>query len=184
MVKIKNVMKKRVITAEKDTTIYTISKMMLNNRIGSVVIVDKRGKPIDIITTDDVVTLIAKNIDPYKAKVSDALKLKKKELITASPDDNLMAVAKKMIKNGVKRMPIVDRHGNLVGIISDKEVLLVSPELIEILSEKIKMRVNRVAKPDEKIAGICEECGEYSDELTYVDGRWLCSECIEKMVSQ
>ena len=180
MVKVKEIMKRHVITTGKDTTIYTISKIMLNNRIGSVVIVDHNNKPVDIVTTDDIVTLIAKNINPYEARVKDVLKLKRKKLITAKPDDNLMDVTKKMIKSGVKRLPIVDNNGRLVGIISDKEILLVSPELIEILSEKIKMRVESVAKPEEKIAGICEECDEYSDELINIDGRWLCQECREK----
>ena len=91
-----------------------------------------------------------------------------------------MDIAKKMIKNGIKRMPVVDDKNNLVGIVSDKEILLISPELIEILSEKIKMRVESVAKPEEVISGICEECGEYSDELTNIDGRWICPECRDK----
>ena len=98
--------------------------------------------------------------------------------MTVSPDEGITKVAKKMIKTGVKRFPVVD-EGKLVGIISTKEILLVSPELIEILSEKLKAKVDAVARPDQTISGLCERCGEYSDELKNVEGRWICQDCRE-----
>ena len=65
-------------------------------------------------------------------------------------------------------------NGKLRGIVSTKEVLLVSPELIEILSERLKSRMDRVANPEEKISGMCESCDSYSDELRHVNGNWIC----------
>ena len=69
------------------------------------------------------------------------------------------------------------KNGKLQGIISDKEVLLTAPELLEIMSEKLRARVDRVAQPDQEISGICEDCESYSDELKSVSGRWLCEDC-------
>ena len=69
------------------------------------------------------------------------------------------------------------KNGKLVGIVSDKEMLLVSPELLDILSEKLKARVEAVARPERTISGICEECGEYSDNLENVGGSWICEDC-------
>ena len=180
MVKIKDVMKKHVITTDVKTDISTIAKIMTNNKIGSVVIT-KDDEPVNIVTTEDIVGIVARDLNPKKVTAGDIINEKKKDFIYADPENNLLDVVRMMIKSGVKRIPVIDKEKNLVGIVSDKEILTVSPELIEILSEKLKSRIEATAKPDEKISGICEECGCYSDELTHFNGRWLCPDCLEKM---
>ncbi|MBN2101872.1 MAG: CBS domain-containing protein [Candidatus Aenigmarchaeota archaeon] len=175
MVKVREVMKKHVITADLDTNMYVISKTMTNNRIGSVIFL-RDGSPVDIVTTDDIVSMVASGRDPKKTKIKDIRK-KRKELITVSPEDNILAIAKKMIKLGVKRFPVVEKR-KLVGIISEKEILIVSPELIEILSEKLKEKVESVPDFDStEMSGLCEFCEQYSDELQNINGRWICPEC-------
>lgn len=179
MVKVKDVMKKRVITIESDSTVADAARIMTNNKVGCLVIVENGDEPRDIITESDVTTIVAKGLDPKNVKVSDlkAKKLKKRTvLITVKPEDDVLDVAKLMVRNGVKRVPVVE-NGKLRGIIADKEILIISPELIEIMSEKLKSRVGSVAKPSQKISGMCEDCEEYSDELKQVGGQWLCPEC-------
>lgn len=175
--KVRNVMKKHVVTVDPDMDMSTISKILTNNKIGSVVIVRDK-KPIGIITTNDIVTVIAKSRNPKKVKALDFWKKKKRPFITVDPDEKIFRVAKMMLKSGVKRFPVVS-EGELIGIISTKEIILVAPELLEILSEKLKAGMERVARPDQRISGICERCGEYSDVLRNIDGRWICQECGE-----
>ncbi|MFH1294758.1 MAG: CBS domain-containing protein [Candidatus Aenigmatarchaeota archaeon] len=167
-------MKKYVVTVEPELTISDAAKIMSNNRIGSVV-VTKGQKAIGIVTTEDITGVVARGLDPKRVKISE---LKREKFVTTSPKDNILDVTRFMVKSGVKRVPVVE-NGKLVGIISDKEILATSPELIDVLSEKLKARMERVAKPDELLSGICEECGAYSDELENVAGRWLCEECNE-----
>ncbi len=173
--KVKDVMKKHVVTVDPDMNMSTISKILTNNRIGSVVIV-KKGKPMGMITTNDIVTVIARGQDPKNIKAAKFWEKKKRPFITVNPDEKLFRVAKKMLKSGIKRFPVVV-DGKLEGIISTKEVILVAPELIEILSEKLKAGIERVARPEQTISGLCEKCGEYSDELKNTEGRWLCHDC-------
>ena len=174
MVKIKDIMKKYVVTVDDSITVSDAAKILTNNKIGSVIIT-KSMKPVGIVTTEDIVSVIARGENPRTVKVKT---LKLRRLVTANPDDNMLTVARKMIKNGIKRVPVV-KDGKLQGIVSDKEILLISPELIEVLSEKLKARVSLVAKPDREISGICERCEAYSDELRNVAGRWLCEGCRE-----
>jgi predicted transcriptional regulator len=175
MVKVSQIMKKYVVTVNPNVTIADAAKIMCNNRIGSVII-EKGKKPVSIVTTENVTSVVARGLDPKKIKVKD---IKKKKFITTSPGEDILAVTKKMVKSGVKRVPVIER-GKLVGIVSDKEILATSPELIDILSEKLKARMERVANPDEMISGICENCGSYSDGLENANGRWLCEECREE----
>ncbi|UCD07327.1 MAG: CBS domain-containing protein [Candidatus Aenigmatarchaeota archaeon] len=173
MVKIREIMKKSVVTIDPELTLADVAKIMTNNRVGSVIIMNKT-KPIGIITDDDIVGTIAVGKDPKKVKVRD---LKKKtKFVTASPDEDVLKVTKRMVKNGIKRVPVI-KDGKLLGIVSDKELLLISPELINVLSEKLKMRVSSVASFDQVISGICERCEAYSDDLKNIGGRWLCEEC-------
>lgn len=174
MVKIKDVMKKNVITTDPGLSMADVAKIMTNNRVGSVVIMSK-DQPRGIVTDSDIVTMVAKGLDPKKVKVKDAPK-KRKGFIYAGPNESVMGVARKMIKSGVKRLPVIE-NGKLMGMVSDKEILLISPELINILSEKLKIRVDRVADPTREISGICENCESYSDHLVNEGGRWLCEGC-------
>ncbi|RLJ06095.1 MAG: hypothetical protein DRP13_01960 [Candidatus Aenigmatarchaeota archaeon] len=173
LVKVKEVMKKNVITIDPEITIADAAKIMTNNRIGSLVIMEG-DKPKAIFTDGNIISAIAYGMDPKKTKVKEALS--RKELITADPDENVLDVTKKMVKNGVKRLPVV-KDGKLLGIICDKELLLIEPAMINILSEKLKMKVESVAQPDQEIEGICENCGGFSYSLRNVDGRWLCEGC-------
>ncbi len=177
MVKVRNVMKKHVVSIGPEVDMQKVAKILTNNRIGCVIILEK-GRPFGVVTTNDIVTLIAQNKDLKKIKAGEFWKKRKKPFISISPNSSILGVSKKMIKTGIKRIPVIE-NGELKGIVSTKEILLISPELIEILSEKLKYKVESVAKPHEKISGICESCDSYSDELINIEGRWLCPECRE-----
>jgi len=173
MPKVSEIMKKNVVTVNPSMVISDVAKIMTNNRIGSVIVTDKKMTPIGIVTDDDIVGLVAAGKNTARVRVKD---LKKKKLISVDPNEDILKVARIMIKSGYKRMPVI-KDGKLQGIVSDKEILLVSPEMIEVLSEKLRARVEMVAQPDERISGMCENCDQYSDDLRSVAGRWLCSEC-------
>lgn len=175
MIKVKEVMKKHVVTVDPKMNMSTIAKILTNNKIGCVVIISN-SRPVGLITTNDIVTLVAKDNDLKKVKAGDFWKKIKRPFITVSPEESIFRAAKKMLKTGYKRFPVVENN-ELKGIISTKEILMVSPELIEILSERLKAKAEAVARPTQTISGICEMCSEYSDELRNVDGRWICLEC-------
>ena len=172
MVKVKEIMRKHVITISPATSLKEAANIMVNNKVGSAIIMEK-DRPVGIITSEDIVSVVAKGSSPVKLKVKEFVK---KDFITASPEDDILKVVKIMVKKGVKRVPII-KQGKLEGILSDKEILLTTPEMIDVLSEKLKARVERVASPKDIISGICEYCEGYSDMLAFMDGRWICEDC-------
>lgn len=171
---VSSIMRSPVVTATPDTIMAAIARIMTNNRIGAVVIME-HNKPVGIITGDDVVGAVAKGPSAVKAPVRPLLD---RPFVTVSPEDDILKATKIMIKQGKKRIPVV-KDGKLLGIISEKEILLTAPELLTVLSEKLKASVERVPRPDDQIPGLCEECEEYSEELASQNGRWLCEECRE-----
>jgi Zn finger protein HypA/HybF involved in hydrogenase expression len=69
--------------------------------------------------------------------------------------------------------------GNLVGIISSKDILGVMPELIEIMQEK--SRIEGAARNEETeevpLSGYCDRCNIYSENLKEQNGQNICDDC-------
>ena len=174
MVKVKEIMRKYVVTVSPDFSVADAAKVMKNNKIGSVVIVDK-GKPVSMLTEGDITRMVADSKSPRKTKLK-SLKLGK--LVTTSPEEDILKVTKTMLKKDIKRIPVMDK-GKLVGIVSDKEILTSAPEMLEVLSERLRARLEPtfVAESGLELSGICEECENYSDDLKHKGGKWLCEDC-------
>jgi len=105
MVKVEEIMKRFVVTADPDVTLADAAKIMTNNRVGSVVVM-KGSKPINIVTSDDLVGIIAKGKNPKNMKLKD---FPKKKVITIPPEEKLQKVAQLMIKTGFKRIPVMKK---------------------------------------------------------------------------
>jgi len=173
MVGVKQIMKRYVITVDPKVSVRDAAVTMTKNKVGSLIIVEK-GKPSGIVTSEDIVSIVASDKNSKKVRVGD---LPQRRLITATPQEDVITVSRRMVKNGVKRIPVVDK-GKLVGIVSDKEIMTTTPEMLDIISEKLRARIERVApRKDVRISGLCEDCETYSDSLRFINGRWVCEEC-------
>ncbi len=180
---VSEVMSFPVITATKDTTIYDIANIMTENNIGAVVIVEN-NKPIGIVTERDIIKrVVSKNLKPKDVLAEEVMS---KKIITINQNASINEAAKLMATHGVKRLPVV-KNGELVGIITQSDIVKVSPELLEIVMEYASLtpKEREVISLDtdefseEYINGICENCG-YQGRVRLYHGRYLCDECIEE----
>ena len=104
-----------------------------------------------------------------------------KNLISIPPGSELNEAARIMAKNNIRRLPVVN-NGILVGILTSSDVLMVSPELTEILVEHARMQSqNGYLAGENSLSGVCEVCGNFMDDLEEVDGKFLCEDCKEDM---
>ena len=174
---VKDVMTSPVITIDEDESSYKAAQLMDQNDVGCIVVTSKEGKPLGIITERDFVTrVLAKNTLPSKIT---AKKVMTSPLITIEPDEILSEAARRMSRLNVRRLGVMYK-GNLVGIISSKDILAVTPELLEIIQERARIEGGReVAEvPEERpLAGYCDRCGGWSDTLEETEGSFLCEEC-------
>ena len=112
MPSVKDLMTKNVITIDLHKTVFDAAMLMSEKRIGCLVIMDGEV-PLGIVTERDFVRrVVAKNL-PSGAKVSEIMS---KPLITVDPDSSLREAARLMIKNKIRRLPVV-KENKLVGII-------------------------------------------------------------------
>ena len=157
-VTVHDAMTSSVITADPKTTIADAAVLMSRFKIGSLVIKSETG-PEGLITESDIIEkVVSKNILASEITIGQIMT---KNLILIDPGSELNQAARLMAKNNIRRLPVVN-NGNLVGILTSTDVLMVSPELTELLVENARMENQREYLESEKsVPGICELCGNY-----------------------
>jgi len=181
---VKDVMTSPVITVDEDATVDKAAQLMAEDHVGCIIVTSKDEKPLGIITESDFVTrVLAKNIQPSKLTAKEVMS---SPLITVDPDETLSETARRMSRLNVRRLGVMYK-GKLVGIISSKDVLAVTPELLEIIQEKARIERGTALEEGSEstpLAGHCDQCGRWSDTLTEVEGNFLCEECRIELESE
>ena len=178
-VKVGEAMEPNVITIGPEASVDEAAKLMAKNNIGCVVVVEAE-KPVGIVTERDICFgVVANDKKPSKVGVGEIMST---PLKTADPNMTLKQASRVMAKNNIRRLPVIER-GLLVGIITNKDILAISPETIEILEELSKMNAGEASNikevPDK---GTCEVCGAYMVDLYEVNNIYVCESCREDML--
>ncbi len=113
-----------VVTIFQGSSLKEVASLMSSEHVGSVVVVAKNDKgirePIGIITDRDIALTLATEDSPGKLKVENIMQSKP---MCAHIDEGLFEIIQKMREFGVKRLPIVNSHGALHGIICADDLL-------------------------------------------------------------
>jgi CBS domain-containing protein len=108
------------VTTREDTVIEEVARLMWDKGVGSILIVGSDNKLVGILTERDMLyasyhLLIGKNVQ--------AKSLMSKNLVTASPDEELASAVEKMRDFNIRHIPVVDVDGRPLGVISSRDIL-------------------------------------------------------------
>jgi CBS domain-containing protein len=121
--KVKDVLKDKgsaVATIGVEKTIYDAVKNLMEKNIGSLLVVDEKGAVCGIITERDILRECDQRYELLKqTKVKEAMS---KQLIVASPEDEIDYVEDIMTQNHIRHLPIIS-GGKLEGLISIGDVV-------------------------------------------------------------
>ncbi len=175
---VKDVMSSPAITIEEGAPANRVAELMDKHQLGCMIVTNKEGKPVGIITERDlVIRVLAKNVKPDNVKAEEVMT---SPLITIEPDATVTDTARRMNRLNIRRLGVIYK-GQLVGIISSKDVLGVMPELLEIIQEKALIEGENMAEEEHPesapFTGYCDHCGMWSDNLNEVNGEYLCEDC-------
>ena len=174
--KVADVMSNRVVTCAPNATVAEAAKKMKDEDVGSVVVMEGK-KPVGMVTREDVTNKVAAaDKQPSKVMVKSIMN---SPLVTAAPDEALSEVAKRMDKYGYERMP-VKQLNKLVGFVSVRDLLRVSPGLLDMMKEHMEKEQIPELSEDAEHSGECENCGTFSEELKNVNDKWVCNACREE----
>ena len=96
-------------------------RLMIDDHIGSLVVVDDDDNPVGIITERDIFHLAFRyRGDMMDMKVGDNMSSR---LILGSPDDDVDNIARMMTEKHIRHIPIVEENDRLCGIVSIGDIV-------------------------------------------------------------
>ena len=146
---ISEICNREVVIVQRDDTALEAARLMRQHHVGDVLVVEKRNGisvPVGIVTDRDlVVEIMAPELDQLVITVGDIMAT---ELTTVKEGTGIFEAIQYMRGKGVRRLPVVNESGALVGILTLDDLLeLLSEELFELAKlvrhEQKKEAVNR-----------------------------------------
>ena len=133
--KVRDIMTKHVVFANKDDSVLTVAKLMKHHNVGAIPIVENAEKVLGMVTDRDIVLNMADyNFDPAN---TFALKLMTDKLYTVKPEADLSSALALMKKQQIRRLPVMEDN-KLVGMLSIGDIAVRSDynmEMSEAISE-------------------------------------------------
>ena len=173
---VKDAMSSPVVTTDEEVPSNKIANLMNENKLGCVIVTNKDGKALGIITERDlVVRVLAKNLKPATVKAKEIMTA---PLATIEPDATINDAARRMSRLDIRRLGVIYR-GDLIGLISSRDILGVMPELIEIIQERTRIENSGTSEEAEEtpLSGYCDRCNVYSEGLKDKNGQYICDDC-------
>jgi CBS domain-containing protein len=118
--------KGNVVTVREFDELSSAARLMREKHVGYLVVVEPNPtnatlRPVGVLTDRDiVVSVVAQNTDPRSLKVGDIMT---RQPVVAVEESSIVSALQDMRRIGVRRLPIVGRAGQLVGVLSLDDVL-------------------------------------------------------------
>ena len=137
-VSVRDVMTTTVVTVKKDADLHEAARLLSENKISGMPVVDNDNRVIGVVSEADVLTLagmkkehtfrdVLRNVlgEPVTARaggnrVQDVMSF---PALTISADEDIRKVAVILDERRIKRLPVVDAEGRLIGIISRADIV-------------------------------------------------------------
>jgi len=125
---------RQVATIHPHASVLAAAKQMREQHVGDLLVTERRGErdvPTGIVTDRDLATsVLARELDPTELEVCDVME---RDLVTASDDEDVGEVLRRMRKFGVRRVPVLDPSGALLGVLTLDDALdAICTELAEL----------------------------------------------------
>lgn len=144
---------REVIVAERTTSISDAARLMREYHVGDLIVTEGKGKariPVGIVTDRDlVIEILAKDIAAEQLTVGDVMS---EDILVANEEEDTDKAMEKMRNRGVRRLPIINKKGILVGIVTIDDLLDIITERMHNLVRLIAREQNRepIMRPGDK----------------------------------
>jgi CBS domain-containing protein len=145
MKQVKDIMTTEVITVSTGDSVELCAKLMQENNISGLPVLNEAGKVSGIVTEGDLIRRASRVKAPgyleilggliylgspkkfveelQRAMSLEAGQLMSKNLVSVTPDDTVEHAATLMVEKKISRLPVLDQNGKLVGIISRRDIM-------------------------------------------------------------
>ena len=108
-----------LLSVDPETTLAEVAGKMRADDSDSVAVMSE-GRLVGIITERDLVRAIADGVDPQQARAEVVMTA---DPATVDADDDVAVVAVKMMRLGVRHLPVVNKAGKPVGLVSARNLV-------------------------------------------------------------
>ena len=174
---VREVMTTNVVVANINFSVLEIAQQMIRQNVDSVIVTED-DDPVGIITETDIISkVVINNMIPNTVVAGTIMS---SPIIATKPSTNVIEAAEQMTRCNIRRLAVIDGD-RMVGIITDRDLLAISPGLNTILESLIELHRDESNFEEETGVerGICQRCGAYTD-LTLMNGLMLCEDCKEE----
>jgi CBS domain-containing protein len=108
------------IVVEKGDGLAEVVKKLIANNVGALPVIDEMGVVQGIITMRDIIGLMGTGSEPMGVTVSEIMS---KNITTIDPDSTMSEAVRFMSDMRIRRLPVVSSDGNLLGMVTNKDIL-------------------------------------------------------------
>ena len=108
-----------VVTVTPDTLVEDAAQKLLENEIGSLVVVDVENHLEGILTSTDFVRIVARSQPKAETTVERYMT---DQVVTVEAQDPIRDAADKMITYGIHHLPVVDETSGVIGMLSTTDL--------------------------------------------------------------
>jgi CBS domain-containing protein len=176
---VSDIMTQNPLVINPNTTLLECARKMVKHRVSSFPIAEGK-KLVGFIAQYDIIWAISKKSKKTLKEVK-AIEISKKKIISIRPNASVKEAIQKMKKFTLRRLPVT-KEGELIGIITLRDILNFKPELYPEIEEMERIReetekLERIKKKQKLIEGMCEECGRRA-LLQKFNGTLVCESCM------
>jgi CBS domain-containing protein len=156
--KVRDIMTTDPVRVTGDTRLKEAARLMVRHRVSGLPVVDEEGKLIGIVSEGDFIRQEASRDRPHGVSLLDALfgegelepvlaetvsEVMTRSVVTITPEATVGEAARVMGRRNVKRLPVVDLEGELVGIISRADVVGAFTKPDDVIEDEVREDIIR-----------------------------------------
>ncbi|WP_164997793.1 CBS domain-containing protein [Methanolobus psychrotolerans] len=174
---VKEIMSKDTFDIDVTASVLEVARKMAENDRSSIIVTEDSDS-VGIITEHDIITkTVVRNVLPAEMIAREIMS---SPIIAIKPSTNIIEAAEMMVKSNIRRLAVMEGE-EIVGMVTDRDLLAIAPGLNTILEGLIELHhENNIHQEQELERGICQRCGAFVDNLMIMNGLMLCEDCKEE----
>jgi CBS domain-containing protein len=130
-----SLLNRRVVTASLKDSLAKVGTLMEQENVGAVVVTEA-DRPVGIVTDRDLALAVCVRGMPPQEHVQSVMTC---PVSTISKDEGVYTATQQLMEQAVRRLPVVDQSGGLVGLVSLDDLLLLLSRELQNMAEGIKV---------------------------------------------
>lgn len=178
--KVSETMEKDPLVESGSLTVLEAARRMRDRGVGCLLVYN--GDLQGVVTERDILhKVVAEGKDPAGVRLDAVMST---DVVTIRPDDDILNALRLMRQRRIRRLPVV-QNGRLAGLLTERHVSQVAPELLQIAADwshitgEDQNGYRSILEEEQILPGRCEVCSNEDVDLHDADGNLLCEECLE-----